>query len=42
MAQAMGVPAERCETAEDFDAALQRAMTQKGPRLIEAAMAAKG
>ncbi|MFT4253686.1 MAG: acetolactate synthase large subunit [Caulobacter sp.] len=39
VSQGLGVPAERVDTAEAFDAALERAMTAKGPRLIEAALA---
>ncbi|MBO9706864.1 MAG: acetolactate synthase large subunit [Caulobacter sp.] len=38
VATGLGVPAERAETAEAFDAALERAMAGRGPRLIEAAM----
>ena len=36
ISQGMGVPAVRCETAEEFDAALKDALAAKGPRLIEA------
>ncbi|NWG52418.1 MAG: acetolactate synthase large subunit [Hydrogenophilaceae bacterium] len=36
MAQAQGVDAARCETAEDFDRTLARMLAQKGPTLIEA------
>ena len=35
LARAMGVAAERVDTAEGFDAALARAMTATGPSLIE-------
>lgn len=38
VSRGLGVPAERVETAEAFDAAFERAMAQPGPRLIEAAM----
>lgn len=36
LSEAQGVPAVACETAEDFDAALEKAMSEKGPRLIAA------
>ena len=36
LAEAQGVPAARCATPEEFDAALERAMAAKGPFLIEA------
>ncbi len=36
LAQGMGVPAERPETAEDLTAALERAVAEPGPHLIEA------
>ena len=36
ISQGMGVPAVRCETAEEFGAALKDALAAKGPRLIEA------
>ena len=39
MAKAQGVPAVRCETAEDFEKAFAGAMAQKGPMFIEAAIA---
>ena len=39
LAKGFGLPAERCSTAEDFDAAFGRAMAEPGPRLIEAAIA---
>ncbi|MGH6957407.1 MAG: thiamine pyrophosphate-dependent enzyme, partial [Caulobacteraceae bacterium] len=39
LAKGMGVPGVRCETAEAFDAAFARAMTEPGPKLIEAAIA---
>lgn len=38
MAKGMGLPAVRCETAEDFDAAFARAMNEPGPKFIEAAI----
>ena len=38
LAKGLGVPAERQETAEGFDAAFARAMGQKGPMLIEVAL----
>ncbi|MBI1686189.1 acetolactate synthase large subunit [Caulobacter hibisci] len=38
VSQGLGVPAERVETAEAFDAAFARAMAGTGPRLIEAAL----
>lgn len=38
MAKGFGMPAVRCESAEDFDAALARALASSGPVLIEAAM----
>ncbi|MDX2234222.1 MAG: acetolactate synthase large subunit [Hyphomonadaceae bacterium] len=36
LAEAQGVPAARCETAEHFDALFARMVTDKGPGLIEA------
>jgi acetolactate synthase I/II/III large subunit len=36
LARGMGVEAARCETAQDFDASLARAIGQKGPVLLEA------
>jgi acetolactate synthase I/II/III large subunit len=36
LAQSMGVPATAATTAEEFDAAFEEAMKQKGPRLIAA------
>ncbi|MEQ1498698.1 MAG: acetolactate synthase large subunit [Novosphingobium sp.] len=36
ISEGMGVAATRCETAEEFRAALETAMAQKGPMLIEA------
>jgi acetolactate synthase-1/2/3 large subunit len=36
LAKGLGVPAVRCQTAEDFDAAFARAMAEPGPSLIEA------
>lgn len=38
VAKGLGVPAVRCETAEDFDAAMARAMAEPGPKFIEAAI----
>ena len=38
MARGMGVPAERCETAEAFELAFARAMSEPGPKFIEAAI----
>ena len=38
MAKGMGVPAERATTAEEFEAAMARAMAAKGPAFIEAAL----
>ena len=38
VAGGLGLPAERVETAEAFDAAMARAMGTPGPRFIEAAM----
>ncbi|MGI5144424.1 MULTISPECIES: acetolactate synthase large subunit [unclassified Streptomyces] len=35
LAHGMGVEAERATTAEEFTAALERALTTKGPRLVE-------
>ena len=32
----LGVPAVRCETAEDFDRAFAAAMANRGPMFIEA------
>jgi acetolactate synthase-1/2/3 large subunit len=40
LASAEGVPGERAESAEAFDAALGRALAGRGPRLIEAAIEA--
>jgi acetolactate synthase-1/2/3 large subunit len=39
LARGMGVPAVRCEDGETFDAAFARAMAERGPMLIEAAVA---
>ena len=39
IAEGMGVPALAVATAEDFHAALEQAMAQPGPRLIEATLA---
>ncbi|MGB5546327.1 MAG: thiamine pyrophosphate-dependent enzyme, partial [Polyangiales bacterium] len=36
MAKAMGVPAQRVATAEDFNTALQNALQTRGPYLIDA------
>jgi acetolactate synthase-1/2/3 large subunit len=38
LATGLGLPAERCETAESFDAAFEKAMSTKGPHFIEAAL----
>ena len=38
VAKGLGVPAVRCETAEEFDAAFARAMAEPGPKFIEAAI----
>ena len=38
LAQAQGLPAVRCETAEHFDEAFADAMARRGPMLIEAAI----
>jgi acetolactate synthase-1/2/3 large subunit len=38
LASGLGLPAERCSTVEEFDAAFERAMNQTGPRFIEAAL----
>jgi acetolactate synthase-1/2/3 large subunit len=38
VAKGLGVPAVRCTTAEEFDAAFARAMAQRGPAFIEAAI----
>ena len=38
MAEGMGVPASRAETAAEFAAQLRRALTEPGPHLIEAAV----
>lgn len=38
LAKGLGVPAVRCETAEAFDAAFARAMSERGPAFIEAAI----
>jgi acetolactate synthase-1/2/3 large subunit len=39
LANGMGLRAVSCDTAEAFDAAMAEAMTQKGPRMIVAALA---
>ena len=36
LAQGMGVAAERAQTAEEFTEALERALANDGPNLIEA------
>ncbi|MDB5431998.1 MAG: acetolactate synthase [Caulobacter sp.] len=38
LASGLGIPAERCSTAEEFDAAMAKAMATKGPCFIEAAL----
>jgi acetolactate synthase I/II/III large subunit len=38
VAQGLGVPAVRCSDAESFDQAVARAMSQRGPAFIEAAL----
>lgn len=38
IAGGLGIKAERATTAEEFDAAFERAMHQRGPRFIEAAL----
>lgn len=38
LAGGLGIAAERCATVEEFDAAMERAMTGRGPRFIEAAL----
>ena len=38
IAGGLGIKAERATTAEEFDAAFERAMNQRGPRFIEAAL----
>ena len=38
VAKGLGVPAVRCETAEEFDAAFAKAMAEPGPKFIEAAI----
>jgi acetolactate synthase-1/2/3 large subunit len=38
VAQGLGVDAVRCETAEQFEAAFARAMSEPGPKFIEAAI----
>jgi acetolactate synthase-1/2/3 large subunit len=38
LAKGLGVDAVRCETAEQFDAAFARAMSEPGPKFIEAAI----
>jgi acetolactate synthase-1/2/3 large subunit len=39
LAKGLGLPAVRCETAEAFETAFARAMSEPGPRFIEAAIA---
>ena len=36
LAEGMGVPAQRVSTAEEFNEAFARAVSEKGPQLIEA------
>ena len=38
LAEGQGVPAVRCEQAEDFDREFARAVGQRGPKLIEAVL----
>jgi acetolactate synthase-1/2/3 large subunit len=38
LAKGLGLPAVRCETAEDFEKAFATAMAQRGPTFIEAAI----
>lgn len=38
IAKGMGLPAVRCETAEQFETAFARAMSEPGPKFIEAAI----
>ena len=38
LAQGMGVPGERAETAEDLAAALRRALAEPGPHLVQAVL----
>ena len=38
LASGLGVPAVRASTAEEFDAAMEKAMSGKGPAFIEAAL----
>jgi len=38
LAEAQGVPAVRCERAEEFDRQLARLVAQPGPKLIEAVL----
>ena len=38
VAKGLGLPAVRCETAEEFDVAFARAMAEPGPKFIEAAI----
>ncbi|OXE37669.1 MAG: acetolactate synthase large subunit [Phenylobacterium zucineum] len=38
LAKGMGVDAVRCDSAEQFEAAFARAMTEQGPKFIEAAI----
>jgi acetolactate synthase-1/2/3 large subunit len=35
IAKGMGMPAERVDTVDALDSALERAMNERGPRLIE-------
>ncbi len=38
VARGLGLPAVRCETAEQFETAFARAMSEPGPKFIEAAI----
>jgi acetolactate synthase-1/2/3 large subunit len=42
LSQSLGVPAERCLTGEEFDAAFARACARRGPCLIEAVTGGPG
>jgi acetolactate synthase-1/2/3 large subunit len=39
VASGLGLPAVRCETAEEFDASFAHAMAEPGPHFIEAVVA---
>jgi acetolactate synthase-1/2/3 large subunit len=41
LASGMGVPGTRCETAEEFTNALERALAEPGPHLIDAILPAR-